>query len=240
MEEELPEPTPTSFAVFKMPTPEVRCSRMAASCAAEMLGRPMGFPLRVPRSLARAMPATACWCRNRSAPAPCSSCNTLIRSGRDRPRRFVRHVLSMDTTFPTNTLRTRAITNPPLWNAAYIAIITTEALTALAFAKGAYDLLRNLRAFQAARHYTIIGATLAFLLWFTGFMVIGGEYFSMWQSAIWNGQQAAFRFYATVLLVLIVVLQPDQDFPSSRRCRIPSISGVPDGYADRSPQVDDQ
>ena len=128
---------------------------------------------------------------------------------------FVRHVLSMDTTFPTNTLRTRAITNPALWNAAYIAIITTEALTALAFAKGAYDLLRNLWAptqrFQAARCYTIIGATLAFLLWFTGFMVIGGEYFSMWQSAIWNGQQAAFRFYATVLLVLIVVLQPDQD-----------------------------
>jgi predicted small integral membrane protein len=25
---------------------------------------------------------------------------------------FVRHVLSMDITFPTNTLRTRAITNP--------------------------------------------------------------------------------------------------------------------------------
>jgi predicted small integral membrane protein len=33
----------------------------------------------------------------------------------------------------------------------------------------------------------------------------------MWQSAIWNGQQAAFRFYVTVLLVLLVVLQPDQD-----------------------------
>jgi predicted small integral membrane protein len=106
---------------------------------------------------------------------------------------FVRHVLSMDTTFPTNTLRIRAITNPALWNAAYIAIITTEALTAVAFAKGAYDLLRNLRApaqrFQAARRYAIIGATLAFLLWFTGFMVIGGEYFSMWQSAIWNGRR---------------------------------------------------
>jgi hypothetical protein len=59
---------------------------------------------------------------------------------------FVRHVLSMDPTFPTSTLRTRAITNPALWNAAYIAIITTEALTGLSFAKGAYDLLRNLRA----------------------------------------------------------------------------------------------
>ena len=134
---------------------------------------------------------------------------------------FVRHVLSMDTTFPTNTLRTRAITSPALWNAAHIATITTEALTALAFARGAYDLLRNLRApaqrFQAARRYTIIGAILAFRFWFTGFMVIGGAYFSMWQSATWNGQQAAFRFDVTVLLVLIVLLQPDQDLEPPAR-----------------------
>ena len=128
---------------------------------------------------------------------------------------FVRHVLSMDTTYPTNPLRTRAITSPALWNAAYIAIITTEGLAALAFTKGTYDLLRSFRApaqrFQAAKRFTIIGAALAFLLWFSGFMIIGGEYFSMWQSASWNGQESAFRFYVTVLLVLLVVLQPEQD-----------------------------
>jgi predicted small integral membrane protein len=133
----------------------------------------------------------------------------------DTNYQFVRHVLSMDTTFPANALRTRAITSPALWNAAYLAIIAAEALTALAFAKGAYDLLRNVRAsaerFQAARRFVVVGAVLAFLLWFTGFLVVGGEYFAMWQSATWNGQQAAFRFYATVLLVLIVVLQPDQE-----------------------------
>ena len=128
---------------------------------------------------------------------------------------FVRHVLSMDTVFPANILRTRAITNPALVDTAYIALITTEALTALAFAMGTYDLLRNLRApahrFQAAKRFTVIGATLAFLLWFTGFMVVGGECFAMWQSTTWNGQQAAFRFYVTVLAVLIFVLQPDPD-----------------------------
>ena len=52
---------------------------------------------------------------------------------------FVRHVLSRDTTFTTNTLRTRAITSPALWNGAYIVIITAEGLTALAFTKGTYD-----------------------------------------------------------------------------------------------------
>ena len=32
---------------------------------------------------------------------------------------FVRHVLSMDTTFPDNALRWRAITQPMLWHVAY-------------------------------------------------------------------------------------------------------------------------
>jgi predicted small integral membrane protein len=40
-------------------------------------------------------------------------------------------------------------------------------------------------------------------------MVIGGEWFSMWQLPTWNGQEAAFRFYMTILAVLIFVNQPD-------------------------------
>ncbi len=40
-------------------------------------------------------------------------------------------------------------------------------------------------------------------------MVVGGEYFAMWQSKTWNGQEAAFRFYITMLAVLIFVMQPD-------------------------------
>lgn len=127
---------------------------------------------------------------------------------------FVQHVLSMDTTFPANTLRSsRAITSPALWRAAYGLIIGMEGLSALAFAVGAIDLARYFRApagrFHAAKRFVVVGATLAFLLWFTGFMVVGGEYFAMWQSATWNGQQAAFRFYVTVLAVLIFVTMPE-------------------------------
>jgi predicted small integral membrane protein len=40
-------------------------------------------------------------------------------------------------------------------------------------------------------------------------MAIGGEWFLMWQSETWNGQEAAFRFYVTILLVLLYVIQPD-------------------------------
>ena len=57
-----------------------------------------------------------------------------------------------------------------------------------------------------------------------GFMVIGGEWFVMWQSTTWNGQEAAFRFYVTALAALIFVNQPDGDLsalakstPASKR-----------------------
>jgi predicted small integral membrane protein len=45
-------------------------------------------------------------------------------------------------------------------------------------------------------------------VWFFGFMVVGGEWFSMWQSPTWNGQEAAFRFYMTILAVLIPMQLP--------------------------------
>jgi predicted small integral membrane protein len=42
-------------------------------------------------------------------------------------------------------------------------------------------------------------------------MVVGGEWFAMWQSKTWNGQEAAFRFYCAVLGVLVFVNQRDED-----------------------------
>ena len=58
---------------------------------------------------------------------------------------------------------------------------------------------------------------MGFLLWFTGFMVVGGEWFAMWQSQAWNGQQAAFWFYMTLLAVVIFVNQPDGDLDDQGR-----------------------
>ena len=50
---------------------------------------------------------------------------------------FVQHVLSMDTTFPDNALRDRAITDPSFWRAAYATIIAAEGLTCLLLTIGA-------------------------------------------------------------------------------------------------------
>ena len=128
---------------------------------------------------------------------------------------FVRHVLSMDTTFPGNALLYRRLTSPALWNAAYLLIILGEGLTSLTLAAAAIVLARELRSdgvrFNHSKRFVFTGAALGFLVWFLGFMVVGGEWFQMWQSRSWNGQEAAFRFYLTILAVLIFVNQRDND-----------------------------
>ena len=128
---------------------------------------------------------------------------------------FVRHTLSMDTTFPDNALKGRAITSPTLWAIAYWLIILAEAATGLMLAYGALRLGLALRApaavFAAAKPYVVIGVGLGFLLWFTGFAVVGGEWFAMWQSKEWNGVPSAFRFYITLLGVAIFLMQRDEE-----------------------------
>jgi predicted small integral membrane protein len=131
---------------------------------------------------------------------------------------FVRHVLSMDTTFPGNALMYRSIDNPALWHLGYGMIIAGEGLTGLAFAIAAVELARNLRSnaaqFERSKRFVFVGAGLGFLVWFFGFMVIGGEWFAMWQSTHWNAQEAAFRFYLTLLGVLVFVNQEDPELDS--------------------------
>jgi predicted small integral membrane protein len=128
---------------------------------------------------------------------------------------FVQHVMSMDTTYPGNALMYRAVTNPTLWQLAYGLIIAAEAVTGILFLAGAIRLFQVREApgaaFNEAKGLVIAAALLAFLLWFVGFMVVAGEWYAMWQSATWNGQDAAFRFYVTVLAVLIFVSQLDGD-----------------------------
>jgi predicted small integral membrane protein len=128
---------------------------------------------------------------------------------------FVSHVLSMDTTFPGNALMSRAITNKTVWSAAYVSIIATEALVGLLLLIGAALLLVRLRAraelFNRSKVCAIVGMTIGFGLWFFGFLVIAGEYFAMWQSKVWNGQEAAFRIAMVILGVLVFVSLPESD-----------------------------
>ncbi|EYD73226.1 DUF2165 family protein [Limimaricola hongkongensis] len=128
---------------------------------------------------------------------------------------FVQHVLSMDTTFEGNALMGRAITTEWMWHAGYWLIIAGEGLTALLLAGGAVAMFAARHApapdFAAAKSWAVLGATTGFMVWFVGFMAIGAEWFLMWQSEIWNGQQPAFRFYISLLAVIIFVTQPEPE-----------------------------
>jgi predicted small integral membrane protein len=128
---------------------------------------------------------------------------------------FVTHVLSMDTIFPSSTIKYRAITDPALHHAAYALIIAAEIVVAALCWAGVVILARQLRAdaqtFNRAKAVAVAGLVLGFLLWQVGFMSIGGEWFGMWMSPQWNGVSSAFRFVATIGVVLIFLALPDAE-----------------------------
>lgn len=126
---------------------------------------------------------------------------------------FVRHVLSMDTVFPTATIAYRAIASPVLHHAAYLIIIVTEAVVAALCWLGAYRLVRAVRsearAFNRAKPVAVAALTLGILLWQIGFITIAGEWFGMWMSHQWNGVPDAFRIVMILYAGLILLAMPD-------------------------------
>jgi len=133
----------------------------------------------------------------------------------DTNYQFVRHVLSMDSTMPGNHGMWRAMTSPAVHLAFYIGIIAWEIVTTILLWWGAVSLFRALRLdsarFNAAKRVPVAALTMSLLMWLVAFLAIGGEWFLMWQSHIWNGQEAAFRNFAMVALVLLFIVQPDTD-----------------------------
>ncbi|MEU2270271.1 DUF2165 domain-containing protein [Streptomyces olindensis] len=117
-------------------------------------------------------------------------------------QQFVRHVLAMDTTFKDEDLMWRAITNQGLQDAAYVAIIAWETVAALVLIYGSWLWAR--RDAARARRMSTYGLLMVMLLFGAGFIAIGGEWFSMWQSKSWNGLDAATRIFLFSGVVLIV------------------------------------
>lgn len=122
---------------------------------------------------------------------------------------FVQHVLAMDTTFKDDDLMWRAITNEGLQNTAYVAIIIWETVAALVLIYGTWLWFR--RDDLAARRFSTYGLLMVMLLFGAGFIAIGGEWFSMWQSEDWNGLDAALRVFVLSGVVLLVVQLSGRD-----------------------------
>jgi predicted small integral membrane protein len=72
-------------------------------------------------------------------------------------------------------------------------------------------LLKSYRAdraqFAAALNIAVIALTMSLLMWLVAFLDVGGEWFLMWQSKMWNGQEEAFRMFTIVGVVFLIVVQ---------------------------------
>jgi len=131
----------------------------------------------------------------------------------DANLRYVEHVLSMDTIEPGSKLSERAIPIPFIWQFAFWSIVAAEGATAALFTGGTVELWRArmapARDFHQAKRFVFAGAAAGYLIWFVGFSAVGGEWFAMWKSQTWNGQQAAFRICMFILLCTLIVGQKE-------------------------------
>ncbi|MGA7297583.1 MAG: DUF2165 domain-containing protein [Rhodanobacteraceae bacterium] len=108
-----------------------------------------------------------------------------------------------------------AITNTTLVAIALLIIVSGEFLVGALSLKGAWDLWKarnsDADAFNAAKKYAILGAGTAMVVWFGGFIVIGGALFQMWQTQVGSGSfNGAFIYAGTSALVLLFVNSPDR------------------------------
>jgi predicted small integral membrane protein len=69
--------------------------------------------------------------------------------------------------------------------------------------------------FMLAKSISVAALTLALLMWLVAFLTVGGEWFLMWQSKTWNGQEAAFRMFTVIGIILLLLAQPDSEVSTS-------------------------
>ena len=130
---------------------------------------------------------------------------------------LVQHVLAMDTTnfgAPAGTgldprVMWRAVTDPGLQTAAYVGVIVWEVAAAVVLGVATVLWFRERRtAAPTARLASTVGLLMVLLLFFGGFIVVGGEWFQMWRSTAWNGLDPAFRNCVLALVTLVLLHLP--------------------------------
>ena len=130
-------------------------------------------------------------------------------------QQFVLHVFEMDTTFNDEDVMWWAVGSSAIQNLAYLLIIAWEVLIAavLIWAVVAWvGALRAGRGYERPRRLSTLGWTMILLLFAGGFIVIGGEWFQMWQSEDWNGLDPALQNVVVAGLALVLAHLPSRDW----------------------------
>jgi predicted small integral membrane protein len=122
---------------------------------------------------------------------------------------FIEGVLSGDGTPPDNGFEWRFIDATWFHVLAYIGVIVGETLAAIGLIIGGVLGLRRSGgrdAWEASQRWTLLGALFGLLVFFLGFMTIGGNWFVMYENSKWNGLEPAFQNTVTTLLAVLMVI----------------------------------
>jgi predicted small integral membrane protein len=123
---------------------------------------------------------------------------------------FVQHVLTMDTVPAASKQKWRAVTNPEMWRLVYVLILVYQTVVAGWLVWAAARLARATEgSWKQAREFASGALVTTLLLWLVAFIIVGGEWFQMWQSNEWNGISAAARNFTVQALVLLYLQTPN-------------------------------
>ena len=120
---------------------------------------------------------------------------------------YVSHVMSMDTLEQSNSQQWRALSASGVHYAGFILIVLFEALAASLCWAGAWKMLFR-HHFARGKALATLGLTLAFVIWFGFFFVVGGEWFLAWQTP-WGGLNGAIRVITVSGFALILIHLPE-------------------------------
>ena len=122
---------------------------------------------------------------------------------------FVKGVLSGDGVPADSGFEWRFIGATWFQVVSYVGVIVGEALTGLVLLfAGVQGLRRSAQRAQWAsvQRFTFLGSILGLLVFYFGFMVVGGNWFIMYLNSKWNGMTPAFQNSVMTAFTLVVVL----------------------------------
>ena len=121
---------------------------------------------------------------------------------------FVQGVLSGDGVPADSGFEWRFIQATWIQVLAYVGVIVTETATGVLLVIAGVQGLRHARkpgSWASAQRWTYLGGTLGLMLFFVGFIVIGGNWFIMYLNSKWNGLEPAFQNSVMTALMLLLV-----------------------------------
>jgi predicted small integral membrane protein len=119
---------------------------------------------------------------------------------------LVKAVLNMEGV-KTQNLLWRAIESPALVKAAYLIIIATEVVIAIL---AWFSVILKLLG-RGAKPFGMVALALAFTLFMFGFVVIGGEWFYMWQNPVVSGLVSKATILALLMLAALMFVIGEEE-----------------------------